>query len=232
MPLLLNHRDTESMEWMDDPDCSTKELFNTYRQFSTINAMISGWKHIYRTRIKPRVDSKNSISVLDIGFGGGDIPLKLAKWARADNIKMEITAIETDPRAIQFVDTIDTPNNISFEHISSSGLLKNRKRFDIVISNHLLHHLRPPEFDTLLAEAKKLSTKAVFFSDIERSDIGYVLFNLFARPVFRSSFITHDGLTSIKRSYTLQELRQAVPADWNVERKVPFRLILSYSHDS
>lgn len=233
MPLFLTERDTVSRERMDDPNCDRTELINTYRQFSTINSMISGWKSIYRTHIKPVLNDKNRhYSLLDIGFGGGDIPIKLAKWAQQDSINLRITAIETDPRALEFIRTIETSQHVDFKHASSSDLLEQKKKFDIVISNHLLHHLKGAEFEKLLREAKQLSTRTVLFNDIARSDIGYALFNIFSRPIFRSSFITEDGLTSIKRSYTLQELHEKTPDDWTVQRLFPFRLLLKYLHSS
>ncbi len=231
MPLFLRHRDTDSEERMDDPGCDRGELFNTYRQFSVINALISRWKGLYNDRIRPACrEEGRTYTLLDIGFGGGDIPLKLHRWAQQDGIVLDITAIETDERACSFVGGLDTPARVRFRHISSTDLLKEGNRYDFVISNHLLHHLGDAQLKQMLDEARKLSYRKVLFNDIERSDTGYLLFNLLARPLFRSSFITADGLTSIKRSYTAAELQSSVPESWQVERLFPFRLLLTYSH--
>lgn len=232
MPLFLKTRDATATERMDDPNCDLKELNNTYRQFHVINSLISQWKKIYRTHIYPvlKQQSKRG-SILDIGFGGGDIPVKLAAWAEHDGLSVDITGIETDERAYRFVQTIDYPETVTFQLASSTDLIREKRTFDFVISNHLLHHLSGSEFSVLLDEAIKLSTRKVLFNDIERSDIGYLLFNLLSRPVFRSSFITHDGLASIRRSYTAEELRNKAPDEWKVQRIFPFRLLLSYAHD-
>lgn len=233
MPLFLSTRDTTSRERMDDLHCDVNELNNTYRQFSTINSMISGWKSIYKKRIRPLLMNDGpSCTLLDIGFGGGDIPIKLAKWASNDGFNLDITAIETDARALDFVSSVEAPANVQFKHISSRELAEEGKTFDFVISNHLIHHLNQQELHQLLQEAKRLSKKCVLFNDIERSDLGYLLFNIFSRPVFRSSFITQDGLTSIRRSYTRRELEDEVPQSWHVERLFPFRLLLQYKHTS
>jgi len=216
---------------MDDPNCDRAELFNTYRQFSVVNSLIAGWKRIYKSCLKPLMtDSERSYSLLDIGFGGGDIPLKLAEWAANDGIALDITAIETDQRAIEFVQQLSAPENVAFRYVSSTELMAENHRFDFVISNHLLHHLGDEELPRLLDEAKNLSTQKVIFNDIERSDLAYGLFKVLSRPIFRSSFITHDGLASIKRSFTLKELQDQTPEDWEVERLFPFRLLLSYTH--
>lgn len=232
MPVFLSRRDTNSRELMDNPDCAIEELNNTYRQFKVINALICRWRQVYRKEIKPRFyDLSKSYSILDIGFGGGDIPLKLARWASEDNISLHITGIETDIRAYEFASSLKIPDNVTYLFKSSTELLDTGEKYDIVISNHLLHHLDNEAFLTVLSEARQLSKKTVLFNDIERSDIGYMLFNILSRPVFSSSFITSDGLTSIKRSYTFNELKQAVPPGWNVQRLFPYRLLLSYHHE-
>lgn len=231
MPLFLTQRDTELTERMDDPQCDYDALLNTYRQFRVINGLISRWSTIYRTRILPYAQHKRtSVSLLDIGFGGGDIPRKLATWAGEDGIGLTIIGIETDERAFAFVQDQSFPPSVRFRLASSSDLVDEGKVFDFVISNHLLHHLDRQEFHSVLEQGRILSRHMVLFNDIERSDLGYLLFNLITRPVFRSSFITQDGLTSIKRSYTYGELAAAAPEGWEVTRLFPYRLLLSYLH--
>lgn len=227
MPLFLSERNTVSREHMDDHDCDSQKLINTYRQFSTINSMLSGWKKIYKKHLRPALFN-SSCSLLDIGFGGGDIPLKLAHWAAEDGLNLRITAIEQDTRAIDFAASRKTPSNVSFKYLSSGELVKSGASFDFVISNHLLHHLSEPELHQLLTEAKQLCTKKVIFNDLERSDLGYTLFNIISRPLFVNSFITQDGLTSIRRSYTRDELERIIPQDWQVQPLFPFRLLLQY----
>ncbi|MDX1638640.1 MAG: methyltransferase domain-containing protein [Balneolaceae bacterium] len=232
MPLFLTRRDTNASERMDDPDCDRDELYNTYRQFRVVNSLISQWHAIYKKHIREYARTRQqACRILDIGFGGGDIPLKLAEWCASDGITPRITAIETDERAVKYVQRLDSPQSVDFEHISSTEILKRGNRYDFVISNHLLHHLEEDQLAKLLNEAQTLSNHKVLFNDIERSDIGYVLFNLLSRPIFRSSFITDDGLTSIRRSYTRSELQEAVPDNWRVRRIFPYRLLLIYEHE-
>ena len=196
-----------------------------------INSLISRWKFIYDHHIRPACEnSSKTYTLLDIGFGGGDLPIKISRWAKNDRLNLDITAIETDSRACEYVEKIETPSEITFRQISSTSLMEEGQTFDFIISNHLLHHLNETELLQLLREAKKMSKSLVLFNDIERSDLGYLLFNILSRPIFRSSFITEDGLTSIKRSYTTAELKEVVPDEWTVKRIFPYRLLLSYDH--
>lgn len=231
MPLILSQRDDQSQERMDDPYCNIAELRNTYHQFARVNKWVSQWRYIYRQHIRPHLDHNYQYSLLDIGFGGGDIPIKLAGWAIDDGFDLKITAIDPDPRAMDFVSTLEYPPNINFLQCELSQLNPRNEQFDFVISNHLIHHLTPEQLLSTLDFAQKLSKISVLFNDLRRSDVAYLLFNIFSRPIFRSSFITEDGLTSIQRSYTQQELDTLTPKGWETNTLFPFRLLLTYNHE-
>jgi len=228
MPFFLANRQPALIEHMDRPACNTVLLENTYQQFVLINRLLSQWRRIYKKEMRPLMKENRTYSLLDIGFGGGDVPANLVRWAIQDRIKLDITAIDTDPRALKFVQENYPEGLIKWRHISSTDLALKKERYDFVISNHLLHHLQDNQLSKLLKEARELTTLKVLFNDIERSDIGYALFNVFSRILFRRSFITDDGLTSIKRSFTRQELIRITPSGWKVETLFPFRLLLKY----
>jgi len=42
---------------------------------------------------------------------------------------------------------------------------------------------------------------------------------------FRNSYIRIDGLRSIRRSFTRNELKEIAPKDWSVAALFPFRLL-------
>ena len=222
----LSKRNPSLIEEMDRNDCNPVLLENTYKQFQHINRLLSQWHRVYRNEILPLVKQQRTYSLLDIGFGGGDIPVQLAQWAKRDGIQLHITAIDPDRRAYEFARSNYPEGLVTWRYISSKQLLHENEKFDFVTSNHLLHHLQDREVTTLLKEAKSLSSGKVIFSDIERSNIGYTLFNIFSRLFFRRSFITTDGLISIRRSFTPDELRSLLPADWKVKNMFPFRLLL------
>lgn len=227
MPLILSHRAAGLQEYMDRSDCDFTKLENTYRYFGYINTLLSRWKQIYKEMIRPFALQNRTATVLDIGFGGGDIPLKLAYWSAKDKIDLKITAIDPDERAFNFAKKQVAPENVTFLNCAVGELTG--KQFDFVISNHLVHHLDPKELTEILEQSKRLSKQAVIFNDIRRSDLGYLFFHG-TWPLFRDSFITPDGLTSIKRSYTYKELKGTIPDDWRVRKLFPFRLLLMYEH--
>jgi len=230
MPLLLTKRDTSVIEWMDKPDCDRDMLFATYRHFSLLNRILSRWRRIYQTHIKPELKKGQTYSLLDIGFGGADIIRYLYRWAKADDFNFLITGIETDSRALEYVQQQSWPANFHFENISLSEIVDDNRTYDYVISNHLMHHLSREEITQLLTDSVKICRGRVLFNDIERSDIAYFLFKVLTKPFFRNSFISDDGQLSIQRSFTLQEMQNLIPPGWQVHHLKPYRLLLEYKN--
>ncbi len=229
--MFLKSRDTTLTEAMESPGCDRRLLFNTYRQFEYINRMLAGWKSLYRRHIRPHLRANNSATLLDIGFGGGDLPLALYHRAQKEGYKLQITAIDTDSRALDFVrQHREIPADVSFRCVDIDRLLKEQVRFDFVISNHVIHHLSSQQLTRLADQAEQLCRRRVIFNDLQRSYTAYLLFSCFIAPFFRRSYAGSDGRISIRRSYTRSELSAALPAQWTVYRKFPFRLIALFNH--
>lgn len=227
-------RDADAAETMDAPDCDPVELERTYQQFGLVNRLFSGWRRLYIHELRPLLSADAPTTVLDIGSGGGDLAVLLAQWSRRDKLLLEITGADPDARACAFAARRPRPANVRFVQADSSSLVREGRRFDVVISNHVLHHLQPTDLARLLADSQVLARRLCLHNDLRRSALAYTLFSLAALP-FRGSFIRADGLVSIRRSYTPAELAAAAPPGWLVQRHPPFHQVLVrrpvHSHD-
>ncbi|MFP5310995.1 MAG: methyltransferase domain-containing protein [Actinomycetes bacterium] len=231
MEILLRRRATGDIEQMDRPDCDARLLDNTYRQFGIINRALSGWRRLYTRRLRTitRPD-QGPVTVLDLGSGGGDLAMMLARWAARDGKAMRITGIDPDPRAVRFARRRPAVSGVEFRQAHSRDLVREGATFDAVISNHVLHHLGADELQALLADSETLAAHTVLHNDLIRSPAAFALFSVAALP-FRESFIREDGLTSIRRSYRPAELAAAAPPGWSVERSSAFHQVLCRRRD-
>nr|WP_275980089.1 methyltransferase domain-containing protein [Couchioplanes caeruleus] len=220
-------RDSEAREFMDFPDCDPDRLERTYQQFRTINRLVSGWRRIYRRWIRPRLDAERPTTLLDVGFGGGDIARSIAGWAARDGLVLRTTAVDPDERALRHVRGLPDCG-VRFERASSADLVARGERYDLVVSNHLLHHLDKAELEALLADSTALSRHLVIHNDLSRGRAGYGLYAVATLPFARGSFIHQDGLLSIRRSYRQRELQAVVPPGWRVRPMFPQRLLLTH----
>ena len=224
-------RATEAIEEMDRPDCDPVLLRRTYAQFPLVNRVVAGWRSNYLECIRPLLVQRARAKILDVGCGGGDIAANLARWALADGFEVAVHGIDPDPRAIgyarQALHRSKLPAGaLEFRETTSTRLAAAGEQYDLVLSNHLLHHLSPDELQQLQEDTEQLCTGLGVHSDIRRSPMALGLFGLATLPLAGSSLIRRDGLTSIRRSYVPEELEQLLRTRWEVRTQRPYRNLL------
>lgn len=221
-----------AVEEMDRDDCDPVLLWRTYSQFPVVNACVAGWGPLYREMIRPVLPTGRQGTILDIGCGGGDIAVALARMARRDGFDVLVTGIDPDERAHRFAAArarrAGPGSGVVFRGATSAELVAEGGVYDVVVSNHVLHHLTPGELEALVADTEKLTGRLAIHSDIRRSRAALLLFGAGTLPLAGTSFIRRDGLTSIRRSYVPDELSALVPPRWNTLRRVPYRNLLVY----
>jgi len=223
--LILKNRDSDLIELMDDPDCDLDQLERTYDWFSILNPWLARWNAIYRTYVRPSLHADRPSRILDIGCGGGDLLRFLGAKAKKDGFAVSLLGVDPDERAIKYAREQYSNVPIEYRAVHSSVLVQEDQRFDIIVSNHVLHHLDPDQFKTLINDSEQLSDGLVIHNDICRDDLAWLAF----WPVgglCRKSFILEDGLRSIRRAWHPDELKDLVPSFWTIQRQAPFRTLL------
>ena len=158
--------------------------------------------------------------------------MALASWARRDGLRVEVTGIDPDERAHEYAASRPRVPGVTFERAASRDLVAEGRRFDLVFSNHVVHHLDAGLSGTCSATARDWRGGSCCTATSRGADLPYGAYALATTGTFRGSFIHADGLMSIRRSYRPDELRRAVPAGWRVESPWPFRLLLSFTPET
>lgn len=228
----LAERDEELRELMDDADCDPDDLRRTLERFALVNRLVSGWGSVYHTHLLPYLRTRGDscpIRVLDIGCGGGDVLRRIVTRGRADGFDVTGVGIDPDERSLAVALAAPAMPRVEYRATDSARLVEAGERFDVVISNHLLHHLATPDLHAVLSDTDRLSEGLVLHSDIARSRLAYLAYAVGITPLAQGSFLRTDGLRSIRRSWTADELRGALRTallpGWRVETPVPFRLL-------
>lgn len=148
-------------------------------------------------------------------------PLHLLEVAagRADVLQHAALALQTKGHTLRLTlldrcrEHLPTPNywnqNLPApEHILGDALQipLAESSVDVVSCCLFVHHLEPVEASAFLQEALRVARIAVVINDLERRRDHWLLANL-GRFVFRSHLTMHDAPVSVRRAYTLEEMR-------------------------
>lgn len=224
--MTLAARNTQLAELMDDPDCDPARLRRTLQRFRIVNRLVSGWDAVYRTQLRPALArAPGPARLLDIGCGAGDILRRLVRLARRDGFDLSGVGVDPDDRALAVARAARAPECVTFRTALSGELVAEGARFDFVVSNHLVHHLSAPQLNDLLADSEALTDGLCVHSDIARGRLAYAAYAVGVTPLAPGSFLRVDGLRSIRRSYTRNELASRLPSGWIAQQPSAFRLL-------
>lgn len=220
-------RATHLAERMDDPSCDPALLARTYEQFSVLNQLVSGWWSAWRQVIGPAVRQavalRGRAEIVDVGAGGGDLARRFAAWSADAGLPVEVVGIDPDERALAYARERQRPPNVRFERHDLHDLAERGVRADVVVSNHVLHHLPQTELGAFLTASRTVARRAVLHNDLYRTRWALPAFGLLSLP-FRGSLVREDGFISIRRAWRPEELTGILPNGLDVRRDGAFRL--------
>lgn len=221
-------------EWMDRDDNAPADLIGTLDDIRLVNRYLFGSSILVRA-VRPflsRLSRGETLSVLDVGTGGADLPLDLVGAARRMGRKIRIVAVDRDPVILDYAreKTAATPE-IEVCDADAFDLPFPAASFDLVTASMFLHHFRHDDAVRLLAGFKTLARQAVLINDLRRHAVSWAFIGLTSRMTRRHPMFVHDAALSVLRGFTKPELlaaaREAGAADATVKRRLPYRLLLT-----
>lgn len=143
--------------------------------------------------------------VLEAGCGSAAMSRWLAARARAAGIQASFFGLDLAQRnlAVRSSDVSLLAGDMTSAPFAAGS-------FDVAFSTLTLHHLEPPVLIRAARELKRLTCGPVVLNDLVRGHMPETLFRLTAPLFARCRLTRHDGLISIQRSYTVEELKQII----------------------
>src|SRR5262249_53240660 len=207
-----------------DVSANLQEMWQLNRQFGGVAALTG---HLY-----PLLrHSENTLRIVDLGTGSGEIPMHIAQWARQQRLRIEFYLLDYSRRNILYArENTKAAANMVLLQANACTLPFALNQVDYYISSLFLHHFEPEQLVDLLREAYQHARRGIIMSDLVRGYVPLVAFHLIA-PVFARHYLTrHDGALSIRRSYTPDELTQMAHAAGiehaRIYRHFPWRMTL------
>jgi hypothetical protein len=99
---------------------------------------------------------------------------------------------------------------------------------DLVLVSQVVHHLRQDAAIQLLRECSRIARRALIVTDLERARLAVAGFWVVSRVLQFDATTRADGITSVRRGYTLEEFRELfrlAGIEATVFRRLGYRLV-------
>ena len=215
------------LEVLDDPNVPPEELLAALNFMAWVNRRLGGTQAILDFFEKN--PTPQEFSVLDLGFGAGDIPYALVEWAKSKGKKVSVTAIDLNPFCVAHaVKNYTAPGLRFMEH--SAFDIETLGSFDYMTSSMFFHHLPDEQIVQLLQRMDKNARRGFIVNDLYRGYLNYAGAFLLGALSFRR-IIFNDAKLSVKRAFKEQNLEhyrdKSGLKNLKIERKPVFRITLS-----
>ncbi|MBL0202648.1 MAG: methyltransferase domain-containing protein [Chitinophagaceae bacterium] len=227
----MNIRSSEN-EKLDDLTLHGEPLHKALQSLEWVNRWFGNHRSVVKAILRVTGKEKKTWHIIDLGCGGGDLALAVAKSLSRHKIECTITGIDGNANTLAYAEKKCAAfNEISF---LQADILDNQftiQPCDILISSHFIYHFSADVLVDFLRNNLPAVSTAIIFSELKRNRFAMRLFKFcsFLLPI--SKLAKEDGLLAIKRSFSEKEwlaiLQQAGIGTYSLQSVPLFRILLT-----
>ena len=205
-------------ELMDALNLASDDLKKNLDELEFINTTLGGYKvltsaldTLYKeNKIKKNQENQNqkTVTLADIGSGGGDTLRQIAKWFDKKNIKAKLTGIDANDFMINYAQNKSQKfPQINYEKLNVFDIdSKNENKYDWATMSLFCHHFTDEELVLIFKNIQKLTSKGFIINDLHRNPIAYYSIYFLTRLFNGSYLVKNDAPLSVLRAFKKQDL--------------------------
>ncbi|HET6879781.1 MAG TPA: methyltransferase domain-containing protein [Pirellulales bacterium] len=236
MPVFSVKARRREPEWMDQPGLDRTLHDQALAGLRRVNRL-SGtalwlWRPIARLA-KERAGQ--TVRILDLASGGGDVAVGMALAAGRANVPVEIAGCDVSASAVNHAQANAVRAGLDNVRFFVCDALEQElpAGYDVVTCSLFLHHLDDADAAQLLQKMAAATQRLVLVDDLRRSRSGYALAWIGCQLLTRSPVVHTDGPRSVRAAFTLDEAAgladRAGLAGCRIVPHWPARFLLSWS---
>ncbi len=220
-------------ELLDDPDADPAAVVLSLRNVARANRWFGGAaavRHGLR-RLLRGVAPGRPLTLVDLGTGAGDIPRRAVGWARREGYDLRPLGLELSRPAAALARSAGIPCAVA---CAGAPPLRD-KSVDLVLMSQVAHHFTRDAALRLFRTCDALARVGVVVADLRRARLAPLAFRIGAGALRFDRITVADGITSIHRGYTPEELRALLAAAGVralVSRRLGYRLVATWRTDT
>ena len=217
-------------EALDDPDTDPALVTRMLLDIARSNRLLGGAGAVRfgLAQLLDPADRGRTLTLFDIGTGAGDLPLDAARWAARRGVTLMPLGLERIRTAARLAQQHGVP-----VVVGCAGTLPLRaKSVDIVLASQLAHHLDRESVIACFAAWSAVARRGVVVADLHRRWFAERGFRAAGAVLGLHQLTIDDGVTSLRRGYTVAELRELCVAAGisgvNVSARLGARIVASW----
>ncbi len=224
----LSRRSSDS-ELMDTEAADAADFAACLRDLAAVNVVTLAHRPTlaWLTRVARPLPAGAALSVLDVGFGEGDLLRAIHRWGKRRGLRLRLSGVDLNPLSTAAA-VAATPAAMAVQYVTSDVFAyRPDPRPDVVVSSLFTHHLPDPAVVEFLRWMDRTAVRGWFINDLHRSAMSYHGFRLLSRAAGWHRFVQHDGPVSIARSFRHAEWQRLIEVA-HVRAEVRWRLPFRY----
>jgi hypothetical protein len=191
-------------ELLDDPAADPGTVAVSLRNIARANRWFGGSLAVRYGLVRTlgSVPPGQTLSLLDLGTGLGDLPRMAVRWGEQRGIRIIPLGLELNRAAAGLAR--DRGVAVVLGCAGSPPVAE--KSVDVVLVSQVAHHLSAASVVQLLGTCDRLARRAVIVSDLRRHVLAAPSFRLGGRLLGFDPVTLSDGVTSIRRGFSRREL--------------------------
>lgn len=193
-------------ELLDKPDIPFEDIKLNLKELDTINSYLGGYKATTFGLNQLLNSSISEAVIADIGCGGGDNLIRIAKWCSEKGINVDLIGVDIKKECIDYAKerSRSYPN---IRYILSDYKLV-EESFDIVHCSLFTHHLDDNQLEHYLKWSTEKSKIGVIINDLHRNFLAYYSIKLLTQLFSKSDLVRNDASLSVLRSFRASEWKE------------------------
>ena len=226
--ILTPPRSHES-EILDRPDIDPEVVTRSLADVARSNALFGGLSSAIEEFRDALPELPRCATLLDVGTGLGDIPHCARDVAFENGIDLFAFGLDS-------AEELASASRVAVDSVVCGHALDlpfADRSVDVVMCSQVLHHFSQDDAVALLREMNRVARVRVIVSDLRRSRLAALGLWLASFPLRFHAVSRHDGVVSVMRGFTAEELvdtvREAVARPATVRRRRGFRITASWA---
>ncbi len=236
LPMINLSQRSYKKEILDSENIPFADIMQNMKELNRVNTLLGGHAITITglTKIVSQHKKKQTITVCEIGCGGGDNLSAIEKWCAKNNMAVTFIGIDIKQECIDFAKQqypalacrwmVSDYKNVSF----------NDSKPDIIFSSLFCHHFNEQDLIFMLGWMKQHATTGFFINDLHRHWLAYYSIKIITQIFSHSYLVKNDAPLSVARGFKKEEWRKMLTSagiqHYSVDWKWAFRYLIVYTN--